>query len=225
MNKIASAFDEIAANYDQQRRNLIPCYDDFYKLLVVLSETNSRQPHILDIGAGTGLLTAFLTTKFPNANYTLIDISDEMLNVARQRFQQHSNISYIAADYKNFVAPDSFDIVVSSLSIHHLTDLEKKKLFQGVFQSLKKGGVFVNGDQFLARTAETEQWYHQLWINKIEGTTLTEHEKKAAYERMKLDIPSTVNDNISWMEEAGFVNVDLFYKYLVFGIIRGFKPI
>ncbi len=223
MNKIAFAFDEIAANYDQQRRSLIPRYDDFYKLMILLSEANVLKPNILDIGAGTGLLTAFLMTKFPEANYTLIDIADEMLNVARQRFQEHSNVSYVTADYKNFVAPNTFDIVVSSLSIHHLTDPEKKKLYQGIFQSLRNGGMFVNGDQFLARTSETEQWYHNLWISKIESTMLTEQEKKAAYTRMKLDIPATVNDNITWMEEAGFVNVDLFYKYLVFGIIRGVK--
>ena len=172
MNKIAFAFDEIAANYDQQRRSLIPRYDDFYKLMILLSEANVLKPNILDIGAGTGLLTAFLMTKFPEANYTLIDIADEMLNVARQRFQEHSNVSYVTADYKNFVAPNTFDIVVSSLSIHHLTDPEKKKLYQGIFQSLRNGGMFVNGDQFLARTSETEQWYHNLWISKIERIEL-----------------------------------------------------
>jgi len=224
MNKIATAFDEIATKYDQQRRSLIPCYDDFYKLMVVLSETKAAQPKILDIGAGTGLLTNFLMTKFPNASYILIDIADEMLNVARQRFQRLSNVSYITSDYKDFVEPSGYDIIVSTLSIHHLTDLEKKKLYLGIFKSLKKGGVFVNGDQFLARTPETEQWHQSLWKGKIENTSLTEQEKQAAYERMKLDIPSTVDDNLKWMEEAGFANVDLFYKYLVFGIIRGMKP-
>ena len=150
MNKIASAFDEIATKYDQQRRSLIPCYDDFYKLMIVLAETNVSRPQILDIGAGTGLLTNFLMTKFPQASYTLIDISEEMLNVAKQRFQHLSNVSYVTADYKDFLEPDSYDIIVSALSIHHLTDAEKQRLYHGIYKSLKKGGVFINGDQFLA---------------------------------------------------------------------------
>jgi len=223
MSKIASAFDEIATKYDRQRRSLIPCYDDFYKLMVVLAETTTVQPRILDIGAGTGLLTNFLMAKFPNASYTLIDISDEMLNVARQRFQHLSSVSYIKADYKDFLETEQFDIIVSALSIHHLTNPEKQKLYKGIFGSLKKGGTFINGDQFLARTTETEEWHHKLWVDKIESTTLTTQEKNAAYERMKLDIPATVEDNITWLEEAGFINVDLFYKYYCFGILRGQK--
>ena len=223
MNKIASAFDEIAIKYDQQRRSLIPCYDDFYKLIVELSETTVTHPKILDIGAGTGLLTNFLVNQFPKATYTLIDISDEMLNIAKQRFHHMNTVTYIKADYKNFLEAGKYDIIVSALSIHHLTNLEKKKLYQGVFKSLRKGGVFINGDQFLARTTETEDWYHKRWIDKIESTTLTTQEKNAAYERMKLDIPATVEDNIAWFEEAGFVNVDLLYKYYCFGIIKGAK--
>lgn len=223
MNKIASAFNEIAAKYDQQRRFLIPCYDDFYKMIVELAVSHLPNPKILDIGAGTGLLTSFLIPKFPDADYTLIDFSDEMLNIARQRFQGMNNITYITADYKGFVASEQYDIIVSALSIHHLTHAEKSSLYKGIFKSLRTGGVFINGDQFLARTQETEEWYHKLWVDKIESTSLGEKEKQAAYERMKLDIPATVEDNLLWLEEAGFANSDLFYKYHCFGVIRGLK--
>lgn len=223
MNKIASAFSEIATKYDQQRRFLIPCFDDFYRLLVELAESDNPAPRILDIGAGTGLLTDFMLQKFSNAEFTLIDFSDDMLNVAKQRFQQQPKIKYISADYRDFISPGQFDIIVSSLSIHHLTDAEKSNLYKNIFLSLTKGGAFINGDQFLARNQDTEEWYHKLWINKIESTSLSQREKEAAYQRMKFDIPATVEANIAWMEDAGFVNTDLLYKYYCFGIIRGFK--
>jgi Methylase involved in ubiquinone/menaquinone biosynthesis len=223
MNKIATAFNEIAVKYDQQRRFLIPCYDDFYKIIVELSESQLPNPRILDIGAGTGLLTSFLISKFPKTQFTLIDFSDEMLNVARQRFEGMDNISYIASDYKGFVEQEQYDIIVSALSIHHLSNAEKSSLYRGIYQSLAKGGAFINGDQFLARSQETEDWYHKLWVDKIESTSLSEKEKLAAYERMKLDVPATVEDNLHWLEAAGFANPDLFYKYYCFGVIRGLK--
>ncbi len=49
-----------------------------------------------------------------------------MLNNARERFDGQSNFNYIHGDYLKADFDDSFDIVVSSLSIHHLEDNEKK---------------------------------------------------------------------------------------------------
>lgn len=50
-------FNENARQYDGQRKKLIPCFDDFYSIAVSMAETNTNNPDILDIGAGTGLLS------------------------------------------------------------------------------------------------------------------------------------------------------------------------
>ncbi len=64
-----------ARQYDAQRRMLIPCFNDFYSIAVSLAETDKQNPAILDVGAGTGLLSSMVLQKFPVARLTLIDIS------------------------------------------------------------------------------------------------------------------------------------------------------
>ena len=56
MNHVRATFDGAAGGYDEQRRKLIPCFDDFYGTAVSLAETRESRPRILDLGAGTGLL-------------------------------------------------------------------------------------------------------------------------------------------------------------------------
>jgi trans-aconitate methyltransferase len=44
-------------------------------------------PAILDLGAGTGLLSEFIMQKFPSASLTLLDESAEMLSKAQLRLE------------------------------------------------------------------------------------------------------------------------------------------
>ncbi len=55
---VKKLFDSGADDYDWQRRQLIPCFDDFYGMAVSLVEPDERSPRILDLGAGTGLFAA-----------------------------------------------------------------------------------------------------------------------------------------------------------------------
>lgn len=142
-DSIKMKFDDIANNYDMQRKKLIPCFDDFYNISVSALECNSEVPNILDIGAGTGILSEFTANKFPKANLTLIDLSDKMLDIAKIRFNNNTNIKYITADYLSYNFNEQYDIIISALSIHHLEDHHKKVLFQKLYNSLKPNGTFI----------------------------------------------------------------------------------
>lgn len=81
-------FDAGANDYDRQRGQLIPCFDEFYGMALSLADSSSPSPRILDLGAGTGLFSSMVMQKHPKAQFTLIDISDKMLEGARQRFTE-----------------------------------------------------------------------------------------------------------------------------------------
>ena len=59
--------DAISKKYDEQRKKFIPCFDDFYGVAVSVASVDAENTGILDIGAGTGLLSAFLMEIYPEA--------------------------------------------------------------------------------------------------------------------------------------------------------------
>ena len=147
MDHIRKAFDEIATGYDAQRVFIIPDMRQFYGALVWAAGSPSVSPAILDIGAGTGLLSALLLEKYPAATLTLLDISDRMLAVARERFRDYPSVRFCSGDYSRVDLGGPYDLVCSALSIHHLEPADKRRLFARIFSAVKPGGIFANADQ------------------------------------------------------------------------------
>ena len=220
---LKTKFNEHANQYDQQRKKLIPCFDDFYSIPVSIINTKKKNPSILDIGAGTGLFSSFLLEKYPNAKITLIDLSEKMIDISKKRFKGNPNVHYIIDDYTEHKFTNSFDIIISSLSIHHLNDSEKEKLYKKIFSILNSDGVFVNSDQVLGHTPFIEKMYRGDWVQKIESSGLTRSELEAAYERTKLDKMATLDKQLTWLKESGFKDVDCVYKYFNFVVMYGKK--
>ena len=73
---LQDAFGLTAREYDRARRQLVPCFDDFYRTAVELLPFPRQQAiTVLDLGAGTGLLAGFIANAFPAARLTLLDIA------------------------------------------------------------------------------------------------------------------------------------------------------
>ncbi|KGK88365.1 methyltransferase [Desulfosporosinus sp. HMP52] len=222
-NEVKVKFNENASQYDGQRKKLIPCFDDFYSIAVSIAKTNTNNPDILDIGAGTGLLSSLILEKFPDANITLIDLSEKMLEAAKERFKDNPNFTYIIDDYTIYKFDKKFDVVISSLSIHHLSGDEKKQLYHNIYSILNKDGVFINADQVLGGTPFIESLYKSDWRYKVENSDLSKEEILSAYERTKLDKMSTLEDQVNWLKDSGFLDVDCVYKYFNFVVLFGRK--
>ena len=171
---IQELFDAGADQYDQQRRKIIPCFNDFYQTAIDLIPFNSTDSFtFLDLGAGTGLLTAFIISSFPNATVTLMDLSEKMLEKARERFSLNKRVNFLIWDYSHSTLPEEYDLIVSAMSIHHLSDNEKKSLYQRVFDALKREGAFINADLVKGETDKIEQKYQDTWMNWIRETGLS----------------------------------------------------
>ncbi|MFD0590056.1 class I SAM-dependent methyltransferase [Paenibacillus sp. GCM10027627] len=220
MDKTLKAqFDAGAKNYDEQRKSLIPCFDDFYGAAVAWTETSAERPRIMDVGAGTGLLASMVLKKYPNAELTLIDFSEDMLAQARARFADRGDFVYVNADYMTYpFEAASFDAVVSSLSIHHLPHGDKKQLFGTIRKLLKPGGVFVNADQSAGATDAFDIEYRRQWDQAVEASGLEYSLIEASRERRSYDMNAGLPEQLKWLQEAGFASADCVYKYNEFTV-------
>lgn len=221
---IEKQFNLIAEEYDENRRKFIPCFDEFYKNTTNFIAANIGEPkRIIDLGAGTGLLTYFWYQQFPNSEYVLVDIADEMLNVARKRFKGIANITCQAENYIHKLPDVDFDTVISALSIHHLEDREKTELFSKIYDRLPVGGVFVNYDQFCAGQSEMDHWFNSYWENHLKGSGLTEKDIELWRERRKLDRECSVEQETEMLTSSGFKVVQCVYSCQKFSVIAAVK--
>jgi tRNA (cmo5U34)-methyltransferase len=167
----------------------IPGYEELQEA-VVAATTASDARSVLELGTGTGETGVRVWAKHPGARWVGIDASEPMLARARERLPE--------ADLRLQRLEDplpggTFDLVVSVLVVHHLDGAGKRDLFSRVAGALRPGGRFVLGDVVVP--AAGEQGPIEIdWV---------------------MDLPDSVEDQLSWLEAAGFaaeargVRVDL----------------
>ena len=217
MEHIREAFDAVATEYDAQREYIIPDMRDFYGAAVWAAESPNAAPAILDIGAGTGLLSALLLEKYPAAIFTLLDISEKMLAVARERFIGRKNVQFRTGDYSQADLGGPYDLVCSAISIHHLETGDKRRLFSRVHRALTPGGIFVNADQARGETPYFEQQYLAYWNDFLTNGPLSADEHAEILKRRDtLDKNETLSAQLAWLREAGFSDVDVVYRNRTF---------
>lgn len=224
---VREAFDQGARDYDRARRQLVPCFDDFYGTLVELIPfARDASISVLDLGAGTGLVSAFVAAAFPNARMTLVDVSGEMLAIARQRFAADLHrFHFDVRDYAATPVPGQYHAVVSGLSIHHLTDEGKRGLFKAVYRTLRSEGVFVNADQVLGATPDVERLYRERWESHARARGISGADLAAALERMKEDKMAPLDAQLAWLRDAGFQLVNCWFKSYSFVVYSGTKGV
>jgi tRNA (cmo5U34)-methyltransferase len=209
------AFSAHATKYSALRRRLVPAFDAFYGAAVdALTECASGGPiaRVLDLGAGTGLLTAMVAEQHPDARFELLDGSPEMLAEAQQRLGQRVLAVHIQ-DMADPLPEGPFDAVVSALAIHHLEDDDKRVLFRRIHEALRPGGVLVNADQFLGPTPELAELYVHTWQRMCRELGASEAELNASIERRRHDRCADVESQLQWLRSAGFPTADAVYKY------------
>ena len=97
--------------------------------------------NILDVPIGTAIFTYKKWSTLKNAKITCVDISNDMLDKAKERIKE-TNINFIQGDVGNLPFEDNtFEIVLSMNGFHAFP--EKEKAFQEIWRVLKKGGKFI----------------------------------------------------------------------------------
>ena len=218
-NRTKEVFDATASSYDADRSRLIPGCDAFYRWAIDLIPEHAQ--HILDLGAGSGLLTVLIHNRFPDARIHLIDFSAPMLENAKRRLGNASFATYEQADYVQAALPKDLDAIVSSLSIHHLDHADKRELFRKIHAALAPGGRFINADQVAGPTPDLDARYKALWLEQVRQAGATPEQIEASLYRQREDRCASVEEQLQWLREAGFKDADCWYKENRMAVMAG----
>ncbi|MDU3336484.1 class I SAM-dependent methyltransferase [Paraclostridium bifermentans] len=136
MNQV-EFFNQIAKEWD----SIIEVNEE--KINTLLSKLNiTDNSKVLDIGTGTGVLIPFLKSLNPNGYIKGVDISSEMLNVAREKFRNIEKVSFELVDVEKDVINETYDSIVLYSMFPHLKDKTNtiKKLVE---KNLEKSGQLI----------------------------------------------------------------------------------
>ncbi|MBN1685532.1 MAG: class I SAM-dependent methyltransferase [Spirochaetales bacterium] len=223
---VNSAFDAVVEHYDEWIVKALPGYHDlFHTAVSVIPFDPESTFDVLDLGAGTGLFTYHVWSRFKNARYVLYDSAAKMLDAARRRFENSGGrFTFEEGDLRDLSEARQFDVVISSLSIHHLDDPEKQRLFSTVYKQLRRPGVFINIDQIKAPTARTGAIYWSRWLDHVRQNEADEAQLAASIRRRKqYDRDSSLIEQLHWLSDAGFTDVDCLYKFFFVGVFCAMK--
>jgi tRNA (cmo5U34)-methyltransferase len=211
-------FHAYASDYDAARRRLVPMFDTFYGTAVrALELVRGPITRVLDLGAGTGLLSERVLAAHPGAELVLLDGAPAMLDQARGRLGDRA--VYQVGDLTDGLPAGPWDAIVSALAIHHLADDDKACLFTRVRGALAPGGVFVDAEQVAGATPELEAYnlrHHERCARRLGSD---DAEWAAAVERMRHDRKATVEWHLERFGEAGFSDADCLFKDHSFAVL------
>ncbi len=91
-----------------------------------------------------------------------IDIAENMIQMAKIKLENYNDIEYYTGDFSEVDFEEKFDVVVSSLALHHIkTDDDKKNFYNKIYNVLKPGGVFLNSDYVLGSNDNLNRIYRR----------------------------------------------------------------
>ncbi len=138
--------DEDAFLYDEDVLNEEnPIRNEYEQALNWTAKQIKPNSTVLELGSGTGNLTV----KMKYAKKIIcIDISDKMTEIAKPKIRNQKNATFVKSDILEFFENnrEKYDYIVSTYSIHHLTEDEKKILFDYIKESLNNNGKAIFTD-------------------------------------------------------------------------------
>jgi tRNA (cmo5U34)-methyltransferase len=206
--------DVDADAYDEAIRRFIPYYDDMLATGVeLLTALAPGAAHVLDLGGGTGALSAAVLADLPQARVTLLDVDNAMLGEARRRLAPFSD--RIELRNASFLGPlPAADAVVASLALHHVHDLDAKTdLYRAIHAALAPGGVFLNLDAAITEGPRLNALTFRRWAAGMAEHGIAESEARehfAAWADEDRYFP--LDEELAALRRAGFAEVECFWR-------------
>ncbi len=205
-------------DYPGLMRRLIPFYDkqrDLMGALIPFDRHSALQ--VLDLGCGPGLMAADILTEFPHAKVTLFDLTAEMIEVCRSRFDASDRVAYRVGDFRTDDFGDGYDVIIASLSLHHLERSERPAFFRRAHRSLLAGGHLIAAEVIIDESPAVCERQYELWRQYMaaQGEDGTVWYQK----HLAKDHPVEISALLTMLSEAGFASAGCFWRYLNFAII------
>lgn len=230
VEQIRARFDRDVQRFSNLDTGQSSTVDAPLAMALVAEAAIALTPHatqVLDVGCGAGNYSLRLLQEKPSLDFTLIDLSQPMLNRAVERLHAASDRdpSIYQADIRRIEFPESkFDIIVAASVLHHLRNTsEWEDVFSSFYRWLRPGGSVWIFDLVI----EAHPKLHQI-IWKKYGEYLSQLKDEAYRETVfryidEEDTPRTLEFQLQTLQKVGFNETFLLHKSLCFAAFGAAK--
>ncbi|WP_420645245.1 class I SAM-dependent methyltransferase [Candidatus Leptofilum sp.] len=243
MSQIFSWQESDSEEFIDYGRYFVPQREYQLQTIADLIPRPGGEAHILELSCGEGLLAEELLRRFPDVTLYGYDLSPAMLEQATQRLAHFGDRfvprQFDLNDLEWRTGKPTFHAVVSSLTVHHLDGPDKLRLFLDLYPMLLPGGTLVIADlvaptRKLGTAVAAKAWDEavrqrsQQLDGNDDGLTQFERLKWNLYRypedpETAIDKPSSLLDQLKWVEQAGFTAVDVHWMLAGHVIYSGVK--
>ncbi len=221
-------FDDEASEYDKSIFNKSHSFQGLQGMvLTLIGASPPAEGRVLELGVGTGSLTALILDQFPSLELDGYDISDKMLEVAREKLRPYRDrVQIYQRDITVDIPAGQYDVAVTVNTIHHINHRDKPRLIYRLYPLLKPGGRLILGDRFSPGTDELAEMYEDLRKREFEAQGFDQEsiEEEFSPEHHTGSSLATIDEYITWMRKTGFSKVDIVWKHLGSAILYGERP-
>jgi ubiquinone/menaquinone biosynthesis C-methylase UbiE len=165
--------------------------DKEYSIKLLENIPDDFSGKLLDIPAGTGILTCEKYLRIKNAEIICMDYSRDMLDIAKERFEDNAihNIECKQGDVGSMPFGDeTFDVVLSMNGFHAFPD--KEKAFSEINRVLKNNGLFIGCFYIKEKVGRTDWFIKNIFVRN--GTfTLPFYTENEIAEKLKTEYKET----------------------------------
>lgn len=228
--EIRERFDNEVERFSNLETGQVATMDATIALELITSTAKAVKPNaksILDLGCGAGNYTLKMLSKLADLDCTLIDLSQNMLDKAKERVsaETRGNVATIQGDIRDIeLSKNCFDIILAGAVLHHLReDSDWEMVFQKLYDSLTPGGCFLISDLLVQGHVEVNQIVWKMYANYLIGLGGDEYQQKVFDYIEKEDTPRSMSYQLDLMKKVGFSLVEILHKNACFGAFGGIK--
>lgn len=214
-----------AAEYDATIPRFVPGYGAMIAAVVRWLDGHvAADGTIVDLGAGTGALSAAILAALPAVRVELVDVDPAMLAEARTRLAPDA--ARVTVRQASFDDPlPACDAVVASLALHHVHALDAKRaLYRRIHGALRPGGVLLVADATVHDAGAARDRIFTDWTRHLQRHGFTAAEAAAHFAAWaEEDRYHPLIDELGALRDAGFAAPDCFWKDGASTVFGGFR--
>jgi tRNA (cmo5U34)-methyltransferase len=212
---VASHLGIDLTEYDSRIRTFIPHYEEMLDVAAATMPPRART--IVDLGIGTGALSARCLTTARAARAVGIDVDPEILALARRRLGDRA--AFNTGSFLRAPLPPC-DAVVASFALHHVrTRASKGTLYRRIRAALRPGGIFVSVDCQPARDAQIRRAQFADWLAHLRRAYPAPEAKGFLKAWSHEDVYLPLDAELALIEANGF-RAELLWRRGAFAVIR-----